>query len=131
MSGPLRKKRDHKRHKTPIEWQVDCGDDDIYGELPPNEEVKHHASVLKSHQHRLKKRIKQGKKVLKITSSYWSFHNGDSGFAYHLAGVDEEGKAAVNTLASNSFKTVDEARVVASLLGYEAYQSGIMCMAIE
>ena len=49
MSRPLRKKRDHKKHKTPIEWQVDCGDDDIYGEQPLDEEVKHFASVLKSH----------------------------------------------------------------------------------
>lgn len=88
--------------------------------------MKHHCA-----KHCLKKKSKQGKKVLEITSSYWSFHNGDSGFAYHLAGVDEEGKAAVNTLASNSFKTVDEARVVASLLGYEAYQSGTMHMMIE
>lgn len=101
------------------------------GNLRTPEEVKQHASALKSHQHRLKKRAKQGKKVLKITSSYWSFHNGDSEFAYHLAGVDEEGKAAVKTLASNSFKMVDEARVAASLLGYEAYQSGIMHMIIE
>ena len=107
MSGLLRKKRDHKRHKTPIEWQVDCGDDDIYGELPPDEEVKQHASVLKSHQHRLKKRSRQGKKVLEITSSYWLFHNGP-GFAYHLTEVDEEGKAAVINLSNNSFKTVEE-----------------------
>ena len=68
---------------------------------------------------------------MKITSSGWSFHSGDSGFAYHLAGVDEEGKAAVKTRASNSFKTVDEARVAASLLGYEAYQSGTMHLVIE
>ena len=74
---------------------------------------------------------KQGKKVLEITSSYWSFHNGDSGFAYHLAGVDEEGRAAVVNLSNNSFKTVEEARVAASLLGYEAYQSGTMHMMIE
>lgn len=131
MSGPLRKKRDYKRDKVPLEWQVDCGDDDIYGELPPDEEVKQHASVLKSHQHHLKKRVKQGKKVLEIISSYWSFHNGDSGFAYHLAGVDEEGRAAVVNLSNNSFKTVEEARVAASLLGYEAYQSGTMHMMIE
>lgn len=70
---------------------------------------------------RSKKRSKQGKKVLEIVSSYWSFHNGDSGFAYHLAGVDEEGRAAVVNLSNNSFKTVEEARVAASLLGYEAY----------
>ena len=68
---------------------------------------------------------------MKITSSYWSFHSGDQGFAYHLAGVDEEGKAAVKILANNSFKTVDEARVAAALLGYEAYQSGAMHIMIE
>ena len=68
-----------------------------------------------------KKRVKQDKKVLEIISSYWSFHNGGSGFAYHLAGVDEEGKAAVINLSNNSFKTVEEVRVAASLLGYKAY----------
>lgn len=77
--------------------------------------IKHH---LKK---RLKKRSKQSKKVLEITRSYWLFHNGDPGFAYHLAGVDEEGKAAVVNLSNNSFKTVEEARVAASLLGYEAH----------
>lgn len=70
--------------------------------------------------HCLKKRSKQGKKVLEITSSYWLFHN-SPGFAYHLAGIDEEGKAAVVNLSNNSFKTVEEARVAVSLLGYEAY----------
>lgn len=88
--------------------------------------MSHHCT-----KHRLKKRVKQSKKVLEIVSSYWSFHNGDSGFAYHLAGVDEEGRAAVVNLSNNSFKTVEEARVAAALLGYEAYQSGTMHMIIE
>ena len=70
--------------------------------------------------HHLKKKSKQGKKVLEIISSYWLFHNGPR-FAYHLAGVDEEGRAAVVNLSNNSFKTVEEARVAALLLGYETY----------
>lgn len=135
MSGPLRKKKDHKRHKIPLEWIVDneCCDstDDIYNERSMPEEVRHRLSVLKSHQHRMNKRIKQGKKVLEINGSYWSFHNGDSGFAYHLSGLDEEGDKAVKTLSKNSFDSVYEARVTASLIGYEAYQSGKISMTIE
>ena len=133
MSGPLRKKRDHKKHKIPVEWKLDyCYDiDDIYDEKPYNDEIKHRLSTLKSHQHRLKKCIKQGKKVLSINGSSWSFHSGDRGFAYYLAGNDDEGKAAVEILSNNSFKTVYEARVAASLLGYEAYESGVTSMIIE
>lgn len=118
----------------PIEWKLDwCynGIDDIYDEQPMDEEAKRRMSVMKNHQHRLEKRFKQGKKVLSINGSSWSFHNGDRGMAYYLAGMDDEGEAAVKTLGRNSFDTVNEARIAAAILGYEAYESGVYSMIIE
>lgn len=96
-----------------------------------NEETMRIADQLKSDRQNLKIRYAAGKKVLSIDGSRWSFHCGDCGSCYVLTGLDDEGQQAVEQLPVNSFSTVEEAKIAANLLGYEAYESGIWLFAIE